>query len=124
MSRRVTPDPEVTGPAIAPTAIHCSTAALEQIRDMLEEEDLLEEGGLRLSARSGAGCSAPLQFGMILETAPDPEDVVLLAEGIRIFLDPSSAWALDGLRVDYVDSPLMGSGFAFQHPRGAGGRAC
>jgi iron-sulfur cluster assembly accessory protein len=118
------PDTRSPEPAIAPPTIHLSAGAVERIREMLEEEELVEEGGLRISARPGAGCSAPLQFGLILEPHPEPDDVVLVGEGIRLFMDPTSAWTLDGLQVDYLDSPEMGSGFAFRHPRGVGGRAC
>jgi Fe-S cluster assembly iron-binding protein IscA len=91
---------------------------------MLEEEELVEEGGLRIRARSGAGCSAPLQFGLFLEALPEEDDIVLSGKGIRIFMDPMSAWSLDGLFIDWVDDPEHGEGFAFRHPRGAGGRSC
>jgi iron-sulfur cluster assembly accessory protein len=111
-------------PTIAPPRIALTESAIEKLREMLEEEGLEEEGGLRLSARTGAGCSAPMQFGMVLEVAPSRDDIVLSGNGIRIFMNPTSAWSLDGLMVDYVDSPEMGSGFAFKHPRGTGGRAC
>ena len=99
-------------------------AVSKKVREMLEEEDLLDEGGLRLSSLPGAGCSAPLQFGMELDVAPEPGDIVLEGQGIRIFMDPTSAWSLDGLKVDYVTNPHMGEGFAFQHPRGPSGRSC
>lgn len=110
-------------PAITPPRILLSAAALEKVREMLEEEDLLEEGGLRLSARPGAGCSAPTRFGMVLDADADPDDVVLEGNGIRIFMDPNSAWSLDGLMVDYTYSPTMGEGFSFQLS-GGGGRSC
>ena len=91
---------------------------------MLAHEGIQEEGGLRLTARTGAGCSAPLQYGMFLEPAPEPDDAVLTAGEVRIFLSPEDAWALDGLMVDYVTSPDLGEGFAFRHPRGSAGRRC
>ncbi len=91
---------------------------------MLEEEGLLDEGGLRITATFGAGCSTPLRFGLILEEWPEHDDIVLEGKGIRLFLDPRSAWSLDGLVIDYVDAPGMGAGFTFRHPRGAPGRAC
>jgi iron-sulfur cluster assembly accessory protein len=117
------PESDIPEPVLTPPRIHVTESAVAQIREMLEEEDLLEEGGLRLKAQTGAGCSAPLQFGMVLEVAPEDDDVVLQGEGLRIFMDPTSAWALDGLQVDWVDSPTLGEGFAFRHPRGVG-RAC
>jgi iron-sulfur cluster assembly accessory protein len=121
---RPTPHPSPPGPAIDPPKIHLTTQAVEKVREMLEEEDLLEEGGLRISAHSGAGCSAPLQFGLTMDVRPEAGDIVLEGQGIRIFMDPDSAWSLDGLRVDYVDAPHLGEGFAFQHPRGRSGRSC
>ncbi len=101
-----------------------SATAVRKVQEMIHEAELADEGGLRISARPGAGCSAPLQYDMILEEAPDPDDAVLSAGGVRLFLDPRSAWSLDGLTVDYITSPVMGEGFAFRRPRGNRGRAC
>jgi iron-sulfur cluster insertion protein len=111
-------------PTLAPPTVHFSRTAVERIREMLAEEELLPEGGLRISARPGAGCSAPLKYGLVMETEPEPDDLVLSGEGIRIFLDPRSAWSVDGLLVDYVDAPFMGSGFAFRRGRGGVGSSC
>lgn len=110
-------------PTAAPPRIGLTPSAVDRVREMLVEEELEEEGGLRLTARSGAGCSAPLRVGMILEMEPEEDDVVLSGQGIRIFMDPRSAWVLDGLRVDWVEDSPMGAGFAFQFPRRDGG-AC
>lgn len=111
-------------PVIPPPRLHMSRAAVAEIRHMLEEEDLVEAGGLRLRARSGAGCSAPLQFGLSLEPRAEDDDVVVEGSGVRIFMDPMSAWSLDGLFIDWIDDPDHGEGFAFRHPRGAGRRSC
>jgi iron-sulfur cluster assembly accessory protein len=110
--------------AITATRILLTAAALETIREMIEEAGLEGEGGLRLSARTGAGCAAPLEYDMTLEDAPDARDTVLSSGGIRLFLDAESAWILDGLQIDYVTSSAMGEGFAFRHPNGRSGRAC
>ncbi|MCA1788552.1 MAG: iron-sulfur cluster assembly accessory protein [Thioalkalivibrio sp.] len=118
------PESGISEPVLTPPRVHVTQAAAEQIREILADEDLLEEGGIRLTAHTGAGCSAPLQFGMVLEMAPDDDDLVLQGGGLRIFMDSDSAWALDGLQVDWVDSPTLGEGFAFRHPRGVTGRAC
>lgn len=104
--------------------IHLSDAAVEEVRGMLQEAEAGDEGGLRLTARTGAGCSAPLQYGMFIEVEPGPDDTVLEAHGVRIFLDPEAAWILDGLMVDYVDSPGLGEGFAFRQQNGSRGRSC
>lgn len=115
-----------TAPAEAATTIRLqlTPSALEEIGEMLAEAGVEEEGGLRLTARTGAGCSAPLQYGMFLEEAPEADDVVVTAGDVRIFLSPQDAWSLDGLQVDYVSSPHLGEGFAFRHPNGPHGRSC
>lgn len=104
--------------------IQLTPSALDEIREMLAEEGLGEDGGLRLTDRTGAGCSAPLQVGMFLEETPEPDDLVLTADAVRIFLRPEDAWALDGLMVDYVSSPHLGEGFAFRRGAGPDGRSC
>lgn len=116
--------PDVEKDGTTRTRIVLSESAQDAVRAMIGEADLGPDAGLRLSARTGAGCSAPLQYDMILEESPDPDDVVLAREGVRLFLDPESAWVLDGLFVDYLTSSPMGEGFAFRHPRGSGGRSC
>lgn len=115
-----------TAPAKGTTTIRLqlTPSALEEIGEMLAEAGVEEEGGLRLTARTGAGCSAPLQYGMFLEEAPEADDVVVTAGDVRIFLSPQDAWSLDGLLVDYVSSPHLGEGFAFRHPNGPHGRSC
>lgn len=102
--------------------IRLTPAALETVRELLREEDLLDDGGLRLSARFGAGCSTPLRFGLELDTRAREGEIVLRGGGIRLFVSRRDAWSLDGLEVDWVDAPGMGEGFAFRHPRRRGGR--
>lgn len=116
--------PSSGAPVTDPSRIHLTEAALEAIREMLTDAELSEDGGLRLSARTGAGCSVPLKYGMTLEAAPKVDDRILEGRGVRIFMDPESAWVLDGLVVDYVTDAPMGEGFAFRHPNGPSGRAC
>jgi iron-sulfur cluster assembly protein len=111
-------------PTLAPPRILISPSALEKIQEMLTEEELLPEGGLRITARPGAGCSGPMNYGLVMELEPEPDDLVLEGEGIRIFLDPRSAWSVDGLLVDYVDAPLLGSGFAFRRGTPAPASSC
>ena len=113
--------PEAAVPA---TRLRVTDAAHEALGRMIEDAGLSADGGVRLSGYTGAGCSAPLRYDMALEAAPDADDVVLEREGVRIFMDPESAWILDGLLVDYVTDSPMGEGFAFRHPNGPNGRSC
>jgi len=108
----------------AGVGVRLTAAAVDAVRSMAAEADLPKEGGLRIRATTGAGCSAPLRYGMVLEPAPEADDVVLEAHGGRILMDPQSAWVLDGLLVDYLTDSPRGEGFAFRHPNGPNGRAC
>ncbi len=120
------PAPDVESPEARPEGprIHLSATAVEKIRELIEEAGLTEEGGLRIRMRLGAGCSGGIEYGMILEEAPRRNDTVLSFQDLRIFLDPSNAWTLDGLEVDYVKTRFMGSGFAFLNPNTPGRRSC
>lgn len=102
--------------------LRLTPSAVHEIRAMLEEEGLLDAGGLRISVTTGAGCATPLRFGLVLEVEPEEDDLILEGQGIRLFIDPRSTWSVDGLEVDWVDAPGLGEGFAFRHPRGVGGR--
>lgn len=115
--------PSAEVPSQEPPKVRLSSRALEMVRELMEEEELAD-GGLRISAYFGAGCSLPLNFDLELDVEPDEGDYVLEGRGIRLFIAPDHAWAVDGLEVDYVDEGAMGSGFAFRHPRGQARRSC
>jgi len=95
--------------------------AAEKVRGFLAEHGGGTEAGLRVSVLPG-GCSG-FQYGVDIDRAPEEDDEVLEASGIRIFVDPFSAQYLEGLEIDYVTS-LMGSGFSFKNPQAAGGCGC
>lgn len=116
------PAPEVEPPD-QPPKVKFSAPALEKVKELMAEEEV-EDGGLRISAHFGAGCALPLNFDLELDLEPDEGDYVLEGGGVRIFIAPKNAWAVDGLQVDYVESGAMGSGFAFSHPRGRARRGC
>lgn len=109
-------------PELSQTRVHMSQAAFDEVGDLIRTAELPPEGGLRFSARPKAGCAGGHQYDMVLEAAPEEDDLVLQIGEVRVFLDPSSAWALDGLVVDYVTHPVMGAGFAFRSPSTGGGQ--
>jgi Fe-S cluster assembly iron-binding protein IscA len=112
---------------LSTTRIHLSPRAAAKIRELLDEEGLAEdpEAGLRLSMRLGAGCSGRTSVAMALERRPKRRDNVVEAlDGIRIFLDDASAWNLDGLAVDYLESEELGEGFVFGRLHDGSGASC
>lgn len=95
--------------------------AVEKVRGFLAEHGGTSRSGLRVSVLPG-GCSG-FQYGVDIDEAPEDDDEVFEASGIRVFVDPFSAQYLEGLEIDYVTS-MMGAGFSFKNPQASGGCGC
>ena len=70
----------------------------------------------------GGGCSG-FQYGLSIETDPEPTDQIFESNGIKILVDPISANYLKGSSIDFVDN-LVGGGFSFQNPNAIGTCGC
>jgi iron-sulfur cluster assembly protein len=83
------------------------------IRRMLDKQGM-PSGGLRVGVKAG-GCSGfSYVFGW--EESPREEDRVFEGPlGARVFIDPRSLRALDGVELDY-DTSLVSKGFIFNNP--------
>jgi iron-sulfur cluster assembly accessory protein len=102
--------------------INLSDTAVSKVQSFMEEHGADERAGLRVAVLPG-GCSG-FQYGLNIEDTPEEDDEILdLAEGIRVFVDPFSAQYLEGVEIDYVTT-MMGSGFTFRNPVASGGCGC
>ena len=90
-----------------PTVVSLTDAAASKLQELTKEE-ANPDIGLRVYVYSG-GCSG-FRYGMMLEDAPTPEDNILNANGIKVYVDGQSIDLLQGSQIDYVDT-LMGAGF-------------
>src|SRR3954465_12510550 len=90
-----------------PQLVSLTDAAVGKLRELTKDEQN-PEIGLRVYVYSG-GCSG-FRYGMMLEDAPTPEDQILDASGIKVYVDGQSVNLLQGSQIDYVDT-LMGAGF-------------
>ena len=73
-------------------------------------------GGFRLTVTPG-GCSGyASEFSV--EAAPRGGDAELQVNGLRLFLPAESRLLLDGVTVDFTDTPLQ-SGLSFVNPNAA-----
>ena len=79
------------------------------------------EAGLRIMVEEG-GC-AGYKYVIGLDAEPRPDDAVVEAEGVRVFIDPDSQPRLAGMRVNFVES-LEGSGFTFENPNATAKCGC
>lgn len=69
--------------------------------------------GIRLAVKDG-GCNG-YEYDIKIASAPKPDDEIVEAGSLRVFIDPKSAPLLEGVVVDYIDS-LLESGFKFINP--------
>ena len=103
-----------------PTVVSLTDAAIVMLQELTKEE-ANPQIGLRVYVYSG-GCSG-FRYGMMLEDAPTPEDRILDASGIKVYVDGQSVDLLKGSSIDYVDT-LMGAGFTVNNPNATTGCGC
>jgi Fe-S cluster assembly iron-binding protein IscA len=75
-----------------------SENAAAAIRDLLDNMELGEEAGLRISAELDENQQPGLHIA--LAEAPEEEDVTVSEHGVNVFLDPAAADALDDKVLD------------------------
>jgi iron-sulfur cluster assembly protein len=103
-----------------PTVLSLTDAAAGKFREITAGETS-PDVGLRVYVYSG-GCSG-FRYGMMIEDAPTPDDQVLEASGIRVYVDTKSIDLLRGSQIDYVDT-LMGAGFTVNNPNAVSACGC
>ena len=113
--------PTTIDPQPMTTAVVSLTDAAVSKLTELTKEETNPAIGLRVYVYSG-GCSG-FRYGMMLEDAPTPEDQVLEASGIKVYVDGSSISLLQGSQIDYVDT-LMGAGFTVNNPNAVAACGC
>lgn len=96
------------------------TAAAEKFMRRMVRFSASPAGGFRLRVSPG-GCSG-LASDFSVEAAPQTGDAELSVNGLRLFLPAESRLLLDGVTVDFSDTPLQ-SGLSFVDPR-AGACGC
>ena len=107
-------------PVVDTTVLSLSDAAVTKLRELTKEETN-PNIGLRVYVYSG-GCSG-FRYGMMLEDQPTPEDNVLQANGMKVYVDTNSIPLLQGSQIDYVDT-LMGAGFTVNNPNAVAACGC
>lgn len=76
---------------------------------------------LRVQVLAG-GCSG-FQYRFELDTAAQPDDVVIEQGPARVVVDPASLDLLSGAELDYQDK-LMGAHFAIRNPNATASCGC
>ena len=100
--------------------LNLTVAAVTKIQNILKERGVPDHG-LRVFI-AGGGCSG-MQYGMALESQSQDMDQVLDVNGIKLYVDPTSAEYLYGATIDYEDN-LMSGGFRIENPNAASTCRC
>lgn len=96
-------------------AVTVTPAAEKFIRRMVRFSEH-PEGGFRLSVSAG-GCSG-YNSEFTVEPAAKAGDSELLVNGVKVFLTAESRLMLDGVTIDFADTPTK-SGLTFINPNAA-----
>ena len=90
--------------------------AQEKLSALMQENDAPEQAIRVFAQGGGCACSGP-QFGMGLDD-PQATDSLVEFGTLKFIADPSSAAALEGASIDYVDD-VMQQGFSIEAPNAA-----
>lgn len=86
--------------------------AVLKVREIIDEREDKEDLALRLFVKGG-GCSG-LSYGLALDYAKEDDNVIEM-DGVKVVVDPESAYFVEGSEIDYKEA-LMGGGFAISNP--------
>jgi len=86
--------------------------AVKKVKEIMAQQNPVP-AGLRVGV-VGGGCSG-FSYSMSFETGAGAMDKVFDMEGLKLYVDGTSAMYLQGATVDYVET-LEGAGFKFDNP--------
>ena len=109
MASTTTPNVETTTPN-APVSL--TATAVSKVKEIMKQQDPVP-AGLRIGV-VGGGCSG-FSYSMSFENAPGVMDKVFNFDGLKVYVDATSAMYLNGCTVDYVET-LEAAGFKFDNP--------
>lgn len=95
-------------------------SAARQVKTLLAR-DRKGDHALRISVTDG-GCSG-YSYKLSFDNEKKPEDILVEANGVRVYVDANSAPYLKGTVIDFV-SGLYGGGFKFTNPNATGTCGC
>ena len=87
--------------------------AVDKIMDMIDEEENLEEAGVRIAV-VGGGCSG-FSYDIGFIDNKNDDDQIYEFDNVTVYVDPMSMQYLNNTTVDYFDT-FNYSGFHFDNP--------
>src|SRR6201993_1010007 len=108
-----TTTPTTGTPEVKKTApITLTPNAIAKVKEIMGQQNPVP-AGLRVGV-VGGGCSG-FSYSMSFENNAGMMDKTFTVDGIKLFVDATSAMYLNGCQVDYVET-LEGAGFKFENP--------
>lgn len=101
--------------------ISLTPAAAEKLGGIMDQKGLKESHALRVFVKGG-GCGG-MQYGMTFDDSMREDDQVWEQHGLRVIVDATSLFYVDGANIDYVDN-LMGGGFHIDNPQATSSCGC
>ena len=102
-----------TTPNVTKTApINLTPRAVGKVKEIMGQQNPVP-AGLRVGV-VGGGCSG-FSYSMSCENSADMMDKTFEFDGLKVFVDATSAMYLNGCSIDYIES-LEGAGFKFDNP--------
>src|SRR6476646_8874045 len=94
------------------TPLTLTPKAVAKVKEIMGQQTPVP-AGLRVGV-VGGGCSG-FSYSMSFENNAGLMDKTFDFEGVKVFVDATSAMYLNGCQVDYVET-LEGAGFKFENP--------
>ena len=100
--------------------VNLTPAAAEKLSGIMSQKGMADTHALRVFVKGG-GCGG-MQYGMTFDEAREGDEVYE-QHGLRIIVDSTSLFYIDGANIDYVDN-LMGGGFHIDNPQATSACGC
>ena len=100
--------------------ITLTPTAADKLGGIMDEKGVKTSHALRIFVKGG-GCGG-MQYGMTFDQLREGDEQYEM-HGLRIIVDPTSLFYIDGASIDYVDN-LMGGGFHIDNPQATSSCGC
>ena len=100
--------------------VNLTPTAAEKLSGIMSQKGMADSHALRVFVKGG-GCGG-MQYGMTFDEAREGDEVYE-QHGLRIIVDSTSLFYIDGANIDYVDN-LMGGGFHIDNPQATSACGC
>jgi iron-sulfur cluster assembly accessory protein len=100
--------------------VNLTPAAAEKLSGIMSQKGMVDSHALRVFVKGG-GCGG-MQYGMTFDEKREGDEMYE-QHGMKIIVDSTSLFYIDGANIDYVDN-LMGGGFHIDNPQATSSCGC